>query len=109
MGWVHFWLVLNCNFLGSKSKPRPRCSENFSSWGAVSKHARYATYPGDGFVMDLGLNMTGGQTRPRHRAAFHAFQWTSFWGGLSLTHKSRVILMRERGGSPNKAILRATS
>lgn len=24
---------------------------------------RYATYPGDGFVMDLGLNLTGGQTR----------------------------------------------
>ncbi|CAK9060641.1 Pentatricopeptide repeat-containing protein At2g31400 [Durusdinium trenchii] len=23
---------------------------------------RYATYPGDGFVMDLGLNLTGGQT-----------------------------------------------
>lgn len=25
---------------------------------------RYATYPGDGFVLDLALNLTGAQTRP---------------------------------------------
>ncbi|CAJ1412524.1 unnamed protein product [Effrenium voratum] len=33
---------------------------------------RYATYPGDGFVMDLGLNMTGGQTRLRE---LQYWQW----------------------------------
>lgn len=27
--------------------------------------ARYATYPGDGFLLDMGLNLTGAKTRLR--------------------------------------------